>query len=105
MRYLAYMARDRYGTFSFVRRLDEAPPQWSGLVLHIVADHAQEAEAERCLQRIEAKQALLSYAADDDSPGVPGGDGQAAPRVRPGAAREKSRYCLGPMTAPSPITK
>ena len=90
MRYLAYIGRDRYGTFSFVRRLDEAPPQWAGLVLHIVADHAQEDEAERSLQWIEAERALLSYAAGDVSHRVPAEDARRPRGCAPGPPERKA---------------
>jgi len=52
MRYLVYAARDRHGPFYFVKREDEAPPEWPGLRLEIASVYADKDKAELALLEI-----------------------------------------------------
>jgi hypothetical protein len=54
MRYLLYTGRDGHGVYSFVRRMDEAPPQRPGVRLEIVGAYLNRDDAERALQLVES---------------------------------------------------
>ena len=45
MRYLLYTGRDGDGAFSFVKRMDEAPPQRPGVRLEIVGTYLDKDDA------------------------------------------------------------
>ncbi len=54
MRYLLYTGRDGDGAFSFVKRMDEAPPQRPGVRLEIVGTYLDKDDAERALLLLES---------------------------------------------------
>ena len=74
MRYLLYTGRDGHGVFAFVKRIDEAPPQWPGLRLEIVGAFLDKDAAERALLDLESSRSALGIGSvAEDTRGSLGG--------------------------------
>jgi len=74
MNYVLYAARDDLGAFSFVKPINEAPPDWSGLHLQIAGVYAEKGHADRGLLEMEERNGRLwSEPGATLPPGVPTG--------------------------------